>query len=82
VESQDKETLVTPTPGRADLAAGVVLLACFYGAKWMVKRLPRTRMEIVAADLKRTGQATRIGLVGLARAALAEGELLDRMQRT
>jgi hypothetical protein len=81
LESQDKETLVTPTPGRADLAVGVVLLACFYWFEWMLKRLPRSRLESVAVDLKRTGQVARVGLVGLARAAIAEGEPLDRRQQ-
>jgi hypothetical protein len=46
----------------------------------MLKGLPRTRLESIAVDIRRTGHVARVGLVGLARAAIAEAEFFERPQ--
>jgi len=69
------------TPGRTDLGVGLVLLGCFYGVSWMVRRLPRTQLDRMATAAVRTGHMVKVGTVGLARVAMAERELLDRARR-
>jgi hypothetical protein len=73
---------VLMTPGRTDLAVGLFLLGCFYGIAWMSRRRPKSRLERMAGDVGRTGRVTRAAAVGLVRAAMAEGELLDRARRS
>lgn len=68
-------------PSRADLAVGIVLLGCVYGVEWIVRRRPLTRVERLAVGTKRAGGATKAGSLALVRAAIAEGDLLDRARR-
>ena len=66
---------------RTDLAVGLVLLAGSYGVEWIVRRRRVTRLERFAVGTKRAGHATKVGSFALARAAIAEGELMYRARR-